>query len=580
MIALTELDETAAYIRERRPHVVAGPWMTEPGFELLYWIPFLGWLVREAEIAPERLTVLSRGGCASWYRHLTQNYRDVFEHVPPEGFIDLNQERMVEGGQAFRQTERKPLRRRTAKHLAVANREHALLDAVCDRDGLGDAVVVHPSLMYHAFDVFWRGQVGHETIAAYTVAPPELAPETVLPVAPYVAVRFYANSCLSANPAVVKGVNRLVGALAARLPVLVLGSGARLDDHADIPIEARPNVTHLDIPDVATNLHTQTEAIRHATALVSTYGGFSYLGPLLGVDTLAVFQTDDFNKFHLTRAEKLLEGRASYQVLGLEGLTLTGLPDRPLRGHAAEPAIAHDPHTARRRMDAHRGRPVAKGSYAPPAPAMTEATALQTLMDGRRVLVVGSAPLPTPLVVEPGEVVVAVNGAVSSVPHVDVWFVNSRTKPLDRWSHQRRFLHTTMISQGAHRHVGTVAYLTRMPLAENYTHMVLTRQGTTFTREVVVGRDLRERIETESGIRTIAMRQDACSAGMFAVIVALWCGAASVRMAGFSFEKGYAYLPGYNLPPNARAHVHGDRLSLREMRTKYPGRISGALIDG
>ena len=51
-----------------RDTIVAGPWLGEVGFELLYWVPFLRWFAERFHVAPERLLVVSRGGTASWYR--------------------------------------------------------------------------------------------------------------------------------------------------------------------------------------------------------------------------------------------------------------------------------------------------------------------------------------------------------------------------------------------------------------------------------------------------------------------------------------------------------------------------------
>src|SRR5262245_54769655 len=41
--------------------IVAGPWLGEVGFEILYWIPFLRWLVDQG-VPAERITAISRGG--------------------------------------------------------------------------------------------------------------------------------------------------------------------------------------------------------------------------------------------------------------------------------------------------------------------------------------------------------------------------------------------------------------------------------------------------------------------------------------------------------------------------------------
>jgi hypothetical protein len=43
----------------------------------------------------------------------------------------------------------------------------------------------------------------------------------------------------------------------------------------------------------------QTALVARARSLVSTYGGFSYLGPLLGVPTVAVQTQPAFSPVHL-----------------------------------------------------------------------------------------------------------------------------------------------------------------------------------------------------------------------------------------------------------------------------------------
>ena len=47
--------------------IIAGPWLGEVGFELLYWVPFLAWCAERFAISPERWIIVSRGGTASWY---------------------------------------------------------------------------------------------------------------------------------------------------------------------------------------------------------------------------------------------------------------------------------------------------------------------------------------------------------------------------------------------------------------------------------------------------------------------------------------------------------------------------------
>jgi hypothetical protein len=42
---------------------VVGPWTGEVGFELLYWAPFVRWVLRKFNIDPSRVTLVSRRNC-------------------------------------------------------------------------------------------------------------------------------------------------------------------------------------------------------------------------------------------------------------------------------------------------------------------------------------------------------------------------------------------------------------------------------------------------------------------------------------------------------------------------------------
>jgi hypothetical protein len=58
-----------------------------------------------------------------------------------------------------------------------------------------------------------------------------------------------------------------------------------------------------------TNLDVQTRIIQGAQAFVGTYGGFSYLAPLCGVDTLAFYShVTGFRFDHLEVAKRIFSG--------------------------------------------------------------------------------------------------------------------------------------------------------------------------------------------------------------------------------------------------------------------------------
>ena len=108
--------------RSGRP-IILGPWLSETGFELLYWIPFLTWAKTYGNFDPERLVVVSRGGAAPWYRHITPHYEEIFSFYTPDEFRVANERRIVE--QQGRQ-----------KHIEISSFDREILARVQARRGL------------------------------------------------------------------------------------------------------------------------------------------------------------------------------------------------------------------------------------------------------------------------------------------------------------------------------------------------------------------------------------------------------------------------------------------------------------
>jgi hypothetical protein len=61
--------------------VIAGPWCSEVGYEILYWIPFLRWVMAAYKISPDRVIAVSRGGTSSWYAGIATRYVEAFDYV-------------------------------------------------------------------------------------------------------------------------------------------------------------------------------------------------------------------------------------------------------------------------------------------------------------------------------------------------------------------------------------------------------------------------------------------------------------------------------------------------------------------
>src|SRR5688572_4534189 len=283
--------------RSDRP-IIVGPWLSETGFELLYWIPFVAWAKAYGNFDPSRLVVVSRGGAAPWYRHITPNYEEIFAFFSPDEFRVRNEGRIEE-------------QEGRLKHLEISSFDREIIGRVEAKLGLKGAEVLHPSLMYQLFDHYWYQRTPVTLVEAFTSFEPLTAPTGTdvrrhLPER-YVAAKFYGNAALPSTPENGRFVSSYLADLARNNEVVLLNTAQRFDEHADFPKELLGRVHAIDhLMDPASNLAVQTEVIRHAQAFVGTYGGFSYLAPLCGVNTVAFYShPNGFRVDHLEVAKRV-----------------------------------------------------------------------------------------------------------------------------------------------------------------------------------------------------------------------------------------------------------------------------------
>ena len=290
-----------------------GPWLSEVGYEVLYWVPFLRWVMAAYRIPERRIVVMSRGGTASWYRDIASRYVEVLDHATP------NELSARAAAGALKQREVLDLDRRLVKRASEAL-------------GLGDSVkVLHPSLMFRWFAPFWSG---HETLGFVErhtryarIQAPDVAVPFALP-AEYVAVKFYGARSLPDEPAVRMQLRTLVEALSDRFPIVQLDTGLGLDDHADFHLDAGERVTSVSGRlDARTNLAVQTRIIAGARMFVGTCGSLAWLAPLLGVPTVPVFTDASFLHAHLHVARRVYGrvGGGRFSPVDLSGLPDGGL---------------------------------------------------------------------------------------------------------------------------------------------------------------------------------------------------------------------------------------------------------------
>jgi len=300
--------------------VVIGPWLSEIGFELLYWIPWLNSLKKVLELPADRIVAISRGGADAWYGDICGRYIDIFDFMSAEELKQRQEQRIAaSGGQ---------------KHMGLSELDEYILREAREQHGIGDPILLHPSLMYKHFRPAWlrRQSVSavfrHSGYRALRKRDPVEEQIKGLPER-YVAVKAYFSSCLPEDDANITMMRTLIERLAANTDVVLLSTGLDIDDHRELG--GAENV--YDASSIMTprnNLAVQTCIIRRADAFVGTYGGFSYLAPFLGRPSLSFFSEENFNSVHLDVMRRAVQRLRRQYPDGQPEFTAMRTTDLPL----------------------------------------------------------------------------------------------------------------------------------------------------------------------------------------------------------------------------------------------------------
>ncbi len=282
-IAVRHLERLA----ESDKPILVGPWISEVGFELLYWIPFVRWAARSFALDRERLVSVSRGGAGAWYGDDCARSVELLEIFTAEAFRQGNSIRWVEAKgqkQGFTTAFESTCLERAASQLGL---------------GPGDYDVLPPNLMHNIFWFVWNGKAPLdllETYGLYERLPDPGAPPDRTPGLPsglpdeFIAARFYARDSFPDSPENRRFLERLLGRLASQGDVVLLDPDLALDDHSDFEIAPQSRIHRIGGQlDPASNLALQSQVMARARLFVGTYGGLAYLAPLLGVPCISFY---------------------------------------------------------------------------------------------------------------------------------------------------------------------------------------------------------------------------------------------------------------------------------------------------
>lgn len=278
---LQHVHQIAAQLNADTAPILVGPFYSELGFEAIYWTPLLAWFKSKVKDFDQRAIIVTRGGAGALYIDVAAQGIDIYalRSVTEVRRAALKAQRRT-GLQ--KQVERSPF-------------DDALIaDAARKMGARLPYHVLHPSLMYWAFEPFFTDTAGLQYLHAMCDFRPLPAPnppgELTGHPPKFVAVKFYARHTWPyPHTEIAEFVKRTVATIAAQVPVVVLESADAFDDHSDIPIVG-PNILSMGrtVP-AEQNVWVQAAVIARATAFVGTYGGVAQLALRMGKPSVSFY---------------------------------------------------------------------------------------------------------------------------------------------------------------------------------------------------------------------------------------------------------------------------------------------------
>ena len=257
--------------------ILIGPWRSEVGFEVLYWLPFVRWFKSVTGVKADRLFAVTRGGAGVLYPHM--------QH------LDLYQMRSVE-----------TVRLENAYDRQLSGIQKQLWMSEWDTDVCKEAArlmlgkgekyhVLHPSLMYRALAPWWDEQRGMTYLDSMTEFQPLIRPTwdgLELP-STFVAMKWYTRSTFPNQEDTIRLVSEITGTVAKQFPVVLLNTGHGGDEHTDLNVTG-PNIHPLPQVPAHQSIHLQAAVMARATAFVGTYGGVAQMALRMGIPSASFYR--------------------------------------------------------------------------------------------------------------------------------------------------------------------------------------------------------------------------------------------------------------------------------------------------
>ena len=277
--------------------IIVGPYLSAVGRELLYWIPFLKWIISFYDVDRSRIIALSRAGADLWYRAISNRYIDVFDIVSHEEHLKKQKERISKTG--------------TMKQFTITSYDRELLERAAEIAGVKDYEVLHPSLMYRLFTSVWAGNQSMEWLFEHTKYERFQIDGALMGIElpdRYIAIRLDHSVYFPDTEFVKFFVKEIVDRLSAHFEVVPVNTPYSVEmlDDCDILLDKKFQ-RFSDILNHRNNLMIQTEIVARSAAFFGTQGGLSSLAPYCGIKGVTFFaRSKGFYPVHIEVAQHLL----------------------------------------------------------------------------------------------------------------------------------------------------------------------------------------------------------------------------------------------------------------------------------
>ena len=286
--------------------VVIGPWFSELGHEILYWIPFANQLLFNAGKSKNAVGTISRSGADILYRSFSNTNVNALEYYSRNDWHEMINGLWLElGGQ---------------KQSSFSFEDHDVMSRVQNKNPFfcnleGEKIFwLHPSTMFSMFRPFWRNDFSIGTIS-WLLSWPDYRFSKSHEGPTEVGMKFYGRPSFPCNASNQDFVSKVLQDYSGR-NVRIIGDSSYEDDHPMFDLSSARPESLVQIGDYRTNLVPQIEVCGKSATFLSTYGGLNYVPLLFGNKSIGVFSNvEKLLPSHQIVADHLAELKNTSMIL-------------------------------------------------------------------------------------------------------------------------------------------------------------------------------------------------------------------------------------------------------------------------